>query len=112
MLLSPSGAPDAYYAEFGWVPASGATQQLPGPDTVWKQEGSGALRVDHPVTLTTTTAQGLIFRRTIAVDDHYLFSVKDDVQNKGGSPVTLYPYALISATARRRCWAITSCTRA
>ena len=36
------------------------------------------------------------FRRTIAVDDHYLFTIKDEVQNKGGNPVTLFPYALIS----------------
>ncbi|MGA7431062.1 MAG: membrane protein insertase YidC, partial [Xanthobacteraceae bacterium] len=41
VLFSPSGAPDAYYAEFGWVPASGTTAALPGPDTVWKQQGSG-----------------------------------------------------------------------
>ena len=41
-------------------------------------------------------AQGLIFTRTIAVDDHYLFTIKDEVANKGGSPVTLFPYALIS----------------
>src|SRR6202451_2104128 len=51
VLFSPSGAPDAYYAEFGWVAASGTTAAMPGPDTVWKQEGSGALRIDHPVTL-------------------------------------------------------------
>ena len=38
----------------------------------------------------------MIFRRTIAVDDHYLFTIKDEVQNKGGDPVTLFPYALIS----------------
>jgi len=43
VLFSPSGAPDAYYAEFGWVPASGTTEKVPGPDTVWKQDGGGGL---------------------------------------------------------------------
>ena len=69
---------------------------MPGPDTVWKQQGSGALGIDHPVTLTYDNGQGLVFTRTIAIDDHYLFTIKDDVANKGGSPVTLFPYALIS----------------
>jgi YidC/Oxa1 family membrane protein insertase len=96
VLLSPSGAPDAYYAEFGWVPATGTSAAMPGPDTVWKQDGSGPLSVGHPVRLTYDNGQGLAFSRTIAVDDHYLFSIKDGVQNKGGSPVTLYPYGLIS----------------
>ena len=96
VLFSPSGAPDAFYAEFGWVAASGTTATMPGPDTVWKQEGSGTLGIDHPVTLTYDNGQGLIFRRTIAVDDHYLFTIKDEVQNKSASPATLFPYALIS----------------
>ena len=96
VLFSPSGAPDAFYAEFGWVAAAGTTAAMPGPDTVWKQEGSGALGIDHPVTLTYDNGAGLIFRRTIAVDDRYLFTLKDEVQNKGGSPVTLFPYALVS----------------
>jgi YidC/Oxa1 family membrane protein insertase len=96
VLLSPSGAPDAYYAEFGWVPASGSNQAVPGPDTVWKQEGSGTLGVDRPVTLTYDNGQGLVFRRTIDVDSHYLFNIKDEVQNKGASPVTLFPYGLVS----------------
>src|SRR6204780_4100855 len=46
VLFSPSGAPEAYYAEFGWVPSSGTKGKMPGPDTVWTQEGSGALGVD------------------------------------------------------------------
>src|SRR5579864_914869 len=96
VLFSPSGAPEAFYAEFGWVAASGTTAAMPGPDTVWKQDGSGALGVDHPVTLTYDNGSGLIFRRTISVDDRYLFTLKDEVQNKSGSPVTLFPYALIS----------------
>jgi YidC/Oxa1 family membrane protein insertase len=96
VLFSPSGAPDAFYAEFGWVAASGTTAAMPGADTVWKQAGSGTLGLDHPVTLSYDNGEGLIFRRTIAVDDRYLFTIKDDVQNKGGNPVTLFPYALIS----------------
>ncbi len=96
VLLSPSGAPDAYYAEFGWVPASGTSVPMPGPDTIWKQDGTGALGLGHPVTLSYDNGQGLIFSRTIDVDDHYLFTIKEQVQNKGGSAVTLYPYALIS----------------
>jgi YidC/Oxa1 family membrane protein insertase len=96
VLFSPSGSPDAYYAEFGWVPASGVTQKLPGPDTIWTQDGSGALGADHPITLTYDNGEGLLFRRTIAVDDHYLFTIKDEVQNKSASPVTLFPYGLIS----------------
>src|SRR5580658_3647760 len=96
VLFSPSGSPEAYYAEFGWVPASGTTQKVPGPDTVWTQEGSGALGIDHPVTLTYDNGEGLLFRRAIAVDDRYLFTIKDQVQNKGSGAITLFPYALIS----------------
>src|SRR5271169_2430848 len=76
VLFSPSGAPDAFYAEFGWVPASGTTAAMPGPDTQWKQQGSGTLGVDHPVTLSFDNGEGLTFTRTIAVDDHYLFTIK------------------------------------
>jgi len=96
VLFSPSGAPEAFYAEFGWVAAAGTTAAMPGPDTVWKQEGSGALGIDHPVTLTYDNGAGLIFRRTIAVDDRYLFTLKDQVANKGSDPITLFSYALVS----------------
>ena len=50
----------------------------------------------HPVTLTYDNGEGLEFRRTIAVDDKYLFTIKDEVTNKSANPVTLFPYALIS----------------
>ena len=63
---------------------------------MWTQQGSGALGVDHPVTLTYDNGAGLVFARTIAVDDHYLFTIKDAVTNKSVSAVTLFPYALIS----------------
>ena len=59
-------------------------------------QAPGALGVGHPVTLTYDNGEGLEFRRTIAVDDKFLFTIKDEVTNKGANPVTLYPYALIS----------------
>jgi YidC/Oxa1 family membrane protein insertase len=96
VLLSPSGSPEPFYGEFGWVGAAGTTARLPGPDTAWRQDGSGALQVDKPVNLVFDNGEGLEFRRTISVDDKYLFTVKDNVINKGSAPVTLYPYALIS----------------
>ncbi|HVZ50728.1 MAG TPA: membrane protein insertase YidC [Pseudolabrys sp.] len=96
VLLSPSGTADPFYAEWGWTNGAGSNVKLPTADTVWTQAGSGALSVGHPVTLTWDNGEGLQFRRTIAVDDKYLFTVKDEVTNKGTSPVSLYPYGLIS----------------
>ena len=74
VLLSPSGTADPFYAEFGWTGTAGANVKLPTSETVWKQAGSGALSVSHPVTLTYDNDEGLEFRRTIAVDDKYLFT--------------------------------------
>src|SRR5215472_3480921 len=96
VLFSPSGAPEAFYAEFGWVAAAGSSVALPGPDTVWKQQGSSTLGVNHPVALTYDNGQGLVFTRTISVDEHYLFTIKDAVKNNGTDPVALFAYALIS----------------
>ena len=96
VLLSPSGTADPFYAEFGWTGTAGANVRLPTSETVWKQAGSGALSVNHPVTLTYDNDEGLEFRRTIAVDDKYLFTIKDEITNKNSSPISIYPYALIS----------------
>ena len=34
VLFSPSGGPDPYYAEFGWVPSTGSTVRLPDQNTI------------------------------------------------------------------------------
>jgi YidC/Oxa1 family membrane protein insertase len=96
VLYSPSGTENPYYAEFGWVPASGSTLRLPDQNTMWQQEGSNSLTPSTPVTLKYDNGEGLTFRRTISIDDRYLFTIKDEVTNVGNAPVTLYPYALIS----------------
>lgn len=111
VLLSPSGGPDPYYAEFGFVGAAG--QQLPLPDaqTVWTVESGDRLTPSTPVTLKYETGD-LTFRRTIAVDDKFLFTVTDTVTNATGAPVTLFPYGLISRHGMPTRRISTSCTKA
>jgi YidC/Oxa1 family membrane protein insertase len=96
VLFSPSGTANPYYAEFGWVAASGSAVKIPDQNTVWQQEGSGGLTSTSPVELKYDNGDGLTFHRTISIDDRYLFTVKDEVTNVGNAPVTLYPFALIS----------------
>jgi YidC/Oxa1 family membrane protein insertase len=96
VLYSPSGTAEPYYAEFGWVPAANSTVRLPDQNTMWQQENSGPLTPTSPVMLKYDNGEGLTFRRTISVDDRYLFTIKDEVNNVGNAPVTLYPFALIS----------------
>ncbi|MCX7309396.1 MAG: membrane protein insertase YidC, partial [Afipia sp.] len=95
-LFSPSGTKEPFYAEFGFVPAAGSTIKMPDKDTVWTQDGTGALTPTTPITLSFNNGQGLTFKRTISIDDKYLFTIKDDVSNVGDKPVTLYPFGLIS----------------
>jgi len=96
VLYSPSNTAAPYYAEFGWVPATGSTIRIPDQNTMWQQEGSGSLTPTTPVTLKYDNGDGLTFRRTISIDDRYLFTLRDEVSNVGNAPVTLYPFALIS----------------
>jgi YidC/Oxa1 family membrane protein insertase len=90
-LLSPSGGPSPFYAELGFV----GGKALPRFDTLWTADGD-VLSEAKPLTLTYDNEQGLVFHRTIAVDDRYMFTVTDTVENKGAEPVTLNAYALVS----------------
>ena len=96
VLLEPAGTANPYYAEFGWVPAGGASTKLPDQNTIWSQDGAGSLSPSTPLNLSFDNGEGLVFHRTISIDDRYLFTIKDSVENKSANPVTLYPYALIS----------------
>jgi len=95
-LLSPSGSEHPYFAEFGWVAGGDAPPKLPGPDTPWTLVSGDRLAVDSPVTLSWDNGEGLVFRRTVAIDDKYMFTVSDTVENKSGKQVSLFPYGLVS----------------
>jgi YidC/Oxa1 family membrane protein insertase len=94
-LLSPAGSEDPYFAEFGWVPQAGSTIKVPDRDTVWKTANGATLTPDTPVTLDWDNGQGVIFHRTISIDNDYMFKIVDEVENKTGNEITLLPYARI-----------------
>ena len=73
VLFSPTGTETPYYAEFGWVGANAGP--LPNGDTVWKADAE-VLLPGKPVTLTWENGQGLLFKRLLAVDDKFMFTVR------------------------------------
>lgn len=93
VLLSPEQGPAAYYAEFGWR-RSGAP--LVDARTLWTAPAGAVLTTNTPVTLTYDNGAGLIFTRTIAVDEQYMFTVTDAVTNNTGGDVALTPYGRIT----------------
>ncbi len=88
-LLSPTGSPDPYFAEFGW---NGPQGTFGGNNTNW-QTTSQKLTPNTPLVLTAQTDQGLTLRRTYTIDDKFLFTVVDSVENNGDAPVTLSAFA-------------------
>src|SRR5262249_12335384 len=87
--LSPVGAPWAYYAEFSWLGSSGPLYARNAP---WTGAPGQVLTQKTPVTLTLVTGPVTV-RRTIAVDDHFMFTVTDTVINNPAAPLTVEPYA-------------------
>ncbi|MBN2740692.1 MAG: membrane protein insertase YidC [Rhodobacteraceae bacterium] len=101
-LLSPVGGDvtdpkKPYYVVYGWLPAGGMpANQVPGPNTVWSQVGTGELTPSTPITLQWDNGHGLTFQREISVDDKYLFTIKQSVQNATSAPVKLAPYGIVA----------------
>ena len=95
MLLSPAGTPNSYYVEFGWAVGAGTNAPVPNTTTPWQANGD-VLVPGAPITLEWDNGGGLLFQRTISVDENYLISISQRVSNSGTAPVTLHPYGLVS----------------
>jgi len=94
VLLSPPGAQYAYFVDFGLL-AQDEAIAVPGPDALWQVSQGSTLAADRPVTLTWDNGAGLVFNRTITVDENYLFTVTQTVLNTTGQDITLMPYGLV-----------------
>ena len=92
-LLTPRGAQNAYYAEHGWIAPAGVA--VPSTDTLWKADRT-ALNPSTPVNLTWDNGQGLTFKRTISIDNDYMFTITQSVTNATNTALTMNPYGLVS----------------
>ncbi|MFN3955708.1 MAG: membrane protein insertase YidC [Pararhodobacter sp.] len=97
-LFNPVGGNRAaFYALYGWSPRGAlGYEQVPGPNTVWEQVGSNALAIDRPVTLRWDNGAGLVFTRTMEIDENFLFTVHQSVENRTDAPVSLDPYGILA----------------
>ncbi len=91
-LLSPAGAPGAYFASFGWT---GQGIEAPPADATWTASAP-QLVPGKPVTLSWTNPTGQRFELIVSVDEDYLFSVQQRVANPGANAVAVRPFGLIS----------------
>jgi YidC/Oxa1 family membrane protein insertase len=93
-LLHPEGAANGHYMYSGWLGGSDAPSGLPDLRTPWRLVEGTRLTPSTPVVL-EHMAGSLVFRRTISVDDNYLFTVTDAVTNNGSAAVSLRRFGAV-----------------
>ncbi len=96
-LLKPNQTEGARYIDYGWV-SSDKNIKLPNASSVWSLRGNSNLTPASPLTLVWNNGQGFVFERLVKIDNDYVFTITQKVQNTSGRDVTLHPYALISQT--------------
>lgn len=95
-LLNPIGSGEFAFARGGWVAALPAnTPDLPGGSTEWTLASGNRLTPATPVVLQYASESGLMFTRTISVDENYLFTVADSVENTSQISHEIARYELV-----------------
>ncbi|MHA1128808.1 MAG: membrane protein insertase YidC, partial [Alphaproteobacteria bacterium] len=96
-LLSPASSEQPYYTVHGWAPAGGLDASVvPGATTEWTVESGRTLTETSPLGLVWDNGAGLIFHRMISVDENYMFTVTQRVENNTGNSVRMQPYGIIA----------------
>lgn len=94
VFLNPERAVGATYGFFGWADFSGQIDVV-GATTRWSAPEGATLTPETPLVLTYDTGDGVIFTRTIKVDQDYLFTVSDTVENKSETARSLRAYGAV-----------------
>ena len=93
-MFRPQGMEHSYFAQFGWS-GPNVSGGVPGPNTLWRLTSGSTLTPTTPVTLTWDNGQGLRFTRVVSIDDRYVFTIADTVQNLGTQAITIAPYGRV-----------------
>jgi len=95
-LLSPNDTKNPYYLDIGWKELTNKTNpiDLPNKNTKWKSS-SDILTPDNPIILSWTNNQNITFKRSIAIDNIYMFTINQEIINKSSKQINLFPYRFI-----------------
>jgi YidC/Oxa1 family membrane protein insertase len=97
VLLNPAGGAAPYFIDYGWRRTIDSDPgPLPTAATEWTLESGDKLTETTPVTLRWDNGQGLTFRRKFEIDDRYMFTVTQSVENATDAVVSLAPYGVIA----------------
>ncbi len=94
VLLNPRNASDTYYLETGWV-TNNKNIDLPNNKSKWKVEGNTKLSPGNDVKLIWKNAQGLTFEKIISIDNKFLFTINQKIENNTNKIYNFYPYSQI-----------------
>ena len=89
ILLSPQRTEDAYFADFGWLSATMDLAFLPRDSTPWTADRE-TLTPETPVKLTWDNGNGLTFTRIYALDENYMITVTQAVENSSSQTQALW----------------------
>ena len=93
-LLSPRNSKDGYLIESGFI-TSDKNVEIPNSNSIWKVSGNNKLTDQSPIKISWTNDQGITFEKEIALDDKYLFSIKQSVINPTDKKYDFYTYGQI-----------------
>ncbi len=80
------GEKTGFFAGFGWA-TDNPLLKIPGPQTIWETTDH-ILSPDHPVVMTWDNGEGVIFKKVIEIDDNYMFTIRQTVQNKTAKAIS------------------------
>ncbi|WP_440697947.1 membrane protein insertase YidC [Candidatus Pelagibacter sp. HIMB1709] len=93
-LLSPRNSKDGYLIESGFI-TSDKNVEIPNSNSIWKVSGNNKLTDQSPIKISWTNDQGITFEKEIALDDKYLFSIRQSVINPTDKKYDFYTYGQI-----------------
>lgn len=95
-LLAPTQTPAPYFADVTYT-SSTDLLSCPNLQTQWKIEGNTTvLTPKTPVTIVARMENNIVYKRTISIDENYLFTIEDKITNLGSNTVNLQPNAAIT----------------
>ncbi len=93
-FLAPRSSKEGYIIESGFI-TTDKNIDIPNADSIWSVSGNNKLTDQSPIKISWTNDQGITFEKEIALDDKYLFSIKQSVINPTDKKYDFYTYGQI-----------------